>query len=693
MVQRILKLRCESLESRHLLTQFGIPWPEPSALTISFPRDGTDIGRFPSDLAANMDGLALDMEWQEAILAGFQEWARYANIEFALAPDDGSRFGTLGLAQGDPRFGDIRVGGFNQTDVLANSLPYGRSVGSWAGDLFFNTTPGLYGEKAADLQTVALHEAGNILGLADNLNPDSILYQYYSGTHQHLSATDIAAIQALYGPRPADRFEITSNGSLSTATSIHVRRMEAETTGEITPDGDVDFYRVTVPENATAAQVRLEAQGESLLVGQLDIYHEDGTQFGSSDADGPLFNDVSIDLDNPPGGQPIFIGIRAESDDDHEMFGFGRYGLEIEFFSNFPGFDGEEEDEGDDDDDGPEIPDDDFDDDDDDGPEIPDDGFDDDDDNDDFKSVDQLFARVGLIDLETQANNSLETATVLTTPPGFVEGTRYEAVGSLASTSDVDVYRIRSSDSPDPLLHLDASPVGSALEVGLTLLNTAGETLAESSPRIDGHASLVYSNVAPNTEYFVRVTRSPTNDASEGNYVLLADFGQENVPLEVIAAGTLDSTETEKSGQLHVGTTQLFQLSFSVSAEDPHAEAAVVLQIYNDAGERIFVTTARNGQQLTEYVWLNRGSYVARLTAITPDGEPIPNMTFELKGAGISDDIGPYPIDTTQEPQADAYGGYGTGGYYDYFFEWCSGSSSFCFYYDPIYDYWYYVYR
>ncbi|WP_433854490.1 matrixin family metalloprotease [Streptomyces kronopolitis] len=50
-----------------------------------------------------------------------------------------------------------------------------------------------------NLNSVALHELGHILGLSHSANPKSIMYPYYTGPKTTLGKEDIQRIQALYG--------------------------------------------------------------------------------------------------------------------------------------------------------------------------------------------------------------------------------------------------------------------------------------------------------------------------------------------------------------------------------------------------------------------------------------------------------------------------------------------------------------
>jgi hypothetical protein len=107
-------LTLEPLESR--LVPYAISsnaWPHPQLITISFEPDGTNLGGVTRNLFATFNAKWATSTWENQILKGAQVWAQQANINFAVVSDSGAPTGSGTYVQGDPKMGDIRIGGYN----------------------------------------------------------------------------------------------------------------------------------------------------------------------------------------------------------------------------------------------------------------------------------------------------------------------------------------------------------------------------------------------------------------------------------------------------------------------------------------------------------------------------------------------------------------------------------------------------
>ena len=133
-----------------------------------------------------------------------------ANINLVPVGDGLNNFNVLGSAQSDPRFGDIRFGGYpflNNSTTLAETFFPPPNGSTAAGDVEVNTALNFNIGSTYDLYSVLLHETGHSLGLDHAKNPVEVMNPVYGGTRPGLSAGDIAGIQAIYGARTVDSYQ------------------------------------------------------------------------------------------------------------------------------------------------------------------------------------------------------------------------------------------------------------------------------------------------------------------------------------------------------------------------------------------------------------------------------------------------------------------------------------------------------
>ena len=145
----------ERLESRIVRAAVGLPWRDPLHLTISFAPDGTAIAGDSSVLFQDLDAqFPSAAAWQDDIVSAFQTWAAQTNISVDMMTDNGAPFGTAGLMQGDPRFGDIRIGARPMSpEVMAITAPPDPYMsGTLSGDMILNS--------AADINPSNLYDIG-----------------------------------------------------------------------------------------------------------------------------------------------------------------------------------------------------------------------------------------------------------------------------------------------------------------------------------------------------------------------------------------------------------------------------------------------------------------------------------------------------------------------------------------------------
>src|SRR5882724_10187175 len=101
-------LSVEKLEDRIQPSTMGLPWQHGN-LTLSFVADGTKVDGYNSSLFATLGSGQSTDAWKGQVLRAAQTWASVTNLNIGLVADGGQDIGVTGLAQGDTRFGDIRV--------------------------------------------------------------------------------------------------------------------------------------------------------------------------------------------------------------------------------------------------------------------------------------------------------------------------------------------------------------------------------------------------------------------------------------------------------------------------------------------------------------------------------------------------------------------------------------------------------
>src|SRR5262245_25826431 len=259
-------LTLDTLDRRDVPATFGIPWPNGTAVTVSFAPDGADVDGSASELFALMarNGISQAV-WQKEILRAFQSWTSPADINVGLVPDDGSSLGVPGYEQADSRFGDIRIFAVPlSSSVLAITMPPGDVAGTRTGDVILNSNYnfGIGPWAQRDLYTVLLQEAGHALGVGNSPNSSSAMYEFYQGVRSGLSSEDIARIQTLYGPRPTRTWEATAGNNTSSSATSLAGTGDRVTYGDVASATDPDWYSFIAASDGPAT-IQLEVAGLS----------------------------------------------------------------------------------------------------------------------------------------------------------------------------------------------------------------------------------------------------------------------------------------------------------------------------------------------------------------------------------------------------------------------------------------------
>lgn len=137
------------------------------------------------------------LEREIAIQNAFNNWSNNSVLTFTQVNDPNNADLIIKWTTGDHGDGNPFDGpGF----VLAHAFYPPPGGGIYAGNLHFDDTENWsIGDSGIDLETVALHEIGHLLGIAHSSDTNAIMYPYYNGIAHSLTADDCLAIWDIYG--------------------------------------------------------------------------------------------------------------------------------------------------------------------------------------------------------------------------------------------------------------------------------------------------------------------------------------------------------------------------------------------------------------------------------------------------------------------------------------------------------------
>ena len=588
-------LTIEQLENREMLsaTVWGIPWPDGQHLTLSLAPDGTNISGAPSALSGVLAEAGSNGEY--ALLEAFQTWADYANINYGLVGDGGQAFGIGKAIQSDPRFGDIRIGARPlDSDVIAITSPFDY-FNTYSGDVVLNSNQPI--GSTYNLYTVALHEAGHALGLPDNSDPNSVMYEYYNGTNGALDASDIAAIQSLYGTRAPN----ATNHTLGTAQNYSV-----PVYGALNSATDADYFKFSTGILFTGTTIHLQTAGLSLLNATVSVYNSRGNLVASTTATDPTNNDLTLDLNNLAWLSKYYVEV---SSPNGGVFDVGTYNLTIT--------------------------------------------------NNLLTTVDDLLG--GVLGLLGGVGHTLATATGLAAnSTSLNEEVNYNARASLNASTQSDYYAVQAPASgvgTETMVATVWALTNQNLAPQIAVFDSQGNPVAfQVLTETNGANTVQVTNAVAGQTYKLEVKSS---SGQTGSYALSINFLSAPILFPMNASGTLNSSASSAAANLAIDQSQVmhFVLSAGVVPSDPNT--LILMTIVDSNGNRVATLQANAGNSTSLDVFLCVGNYTVTVSESTSDGSALEPVNFTLTAIGITDPVGVASSNPTSTPSGSSGNGSG----------------------------------
>jgi len=610
-------------------------WDAATRIKLSLAPEGTQVSNHTNELFTAFENTLSDSSIHKAISTAAQIWIRWTGVNIGIVQDDGSPFGSSGLTQADPRFGDIRVGAIPMAEdafaitVRNNEL----TSGTWSGDILFNSNATF--DNYRHFLSVATHEMGHALGLEHRNDPLAIMHPTINNYIP--SDSDFNSMRRLYGLRQIDRNEDRdkNNDSFDDATRIKSTgsingQIPFVVFGDISNRRDVDFYELRNLSNYEGPiTFRVVSSGISQLAPQITVFGGNGNVMESRTRSTGFGADMSITIPQAQDGEDYFLKVEAGG---NPFYSVGSYAVVASFddlagnhtallnevlakdFSRLK-----------------------------------------------QRDIQDLFLAGSdpMFNDDVHTNDTFATAEELDFNPQFTRHRRYLFDASLTDINDVDFY---SFESPDPRFIPDGR-----ITVRLRAIERDGliptARLLDQDGQVITHRIVVNGNgeyviqadgIQADQRYYLRVAANQSGNLFRtGSYHLDLGFNRPAINTAPIATGILNGDSDLNKHSLFVAETQMFHLGLAATAGPANqlSQAIVWSTIYDEQGNVVYRNATRGGELRTaQSVILRPGSYEIQVSLAQPDGEGNYNFRYRLTGRDVSDPQGPELIDPTTLP-------------------------------------------
>ncbi|MDG3003485.1 matrixin family metalloprotease [Paludisphaera mucosa] len=317
------------------LVKAGYRWADPARITYSIAPDGVQWISGINGINAAFDSKLGAGVWEREIARALATWESVANINLVPVADGNYRENSLGSSQGDPRFGDIRIGGstyVGNLSTLAQTYfppPQGTSAG---GDVDVNLGMAYAIGANYDLYSVILHETGHSLGLDHPSSSQVVMRAVYGGVVNGLTDGDIAGIQSIYGARQADMYEsqgygLSSSKPIDLTSVLTSARTSTASSASLTKIGDVEWFSFVAPSYASGSwQVTASASNTSMLSPKVMVYDAGGNLMGQAADATKWSTDATASMSSIVPGQRYYAAVTGATSD---VFAVGSYSFTV----------------------------------------------------------------------------------------------------------------------------------------------------------------------------------------------------------------------------------------------------------------------------------------------------------------------------------------------------------------------------